>query len=694
MKKRSNLSTDLIILRQKAELLHKKTGFKKGLLTESEITKLIHELEVHQIELEMQNDELSLAKLNAEVSSQKYTELYDFAPTGYFTLSTEGEIIELNLCGSQLLSKERSYLKNRLFITFVSQDSLPTFNHFLQKIVNNKTKETCEISLASKGDVPIYLQLTGTLAESGDQCVINAIDISERRQIQKELKEHESHNRAIILHTAMDGFYITDLQGYILEVNDIYCQMSGYSKQELIAMHLSNLDALESDGDIRFRIGKIISQGEDRFETQHRRKDGSTFDVEISTHYQNEAGGRFVAFLHDISERKMAERYREMSRDILQILNEPGNIVDLIKQVITLMKAATGIEAVGIRLKKGEDFPYFTQEGFSNDFLSTENSLIELDSNGNSCLVCNCGLVISGKNDPGNPFFTRGGSWWTNNLSQLPDTQYGRELRFHPRNKCIHQGFDSLALVPIRDKDKIVGLIQLNDSRKDRFTLTTIEKLEGIASHIGTALIRSHSEELLRRKEEKRISILQTAMDGFWILNSDGYILEVNDTYCYMSGYSRDELLSLNVSDLECEENEDDIATHSKEVIKQIKDRFETRHRRKDGSIFDVEISTQYRPAEGQFVSFLRDITDSKRFEDDLRYHAGLIENISDAIISTDENFRVKSWNKAAEKIYCWKSEETVGKSVSEILHTEYLTDVTRDEFDNIPNTCGFQQSI
>jgi len=137
----------------------------------------------------------------------------------------------------------------------------------------------------------------------------------------------------------------------------------------------------------------------------------------------------------------------------------------------------------------------------------------------------------------------------------------------------------------------------------------------------------------------------------------------------------------MNISSLEEHENKEEIIAHIQKVIQFGEDRFESRHRRKDSSIFDVEISVQYQPVEGgQFVAFLHDITKRKRNENFLNYHASLIENVSDAIISTDEEFTVKSWNKAAEKIYGWKAEETIGKSVSEILHTEYLTDTTRDE--------------
>lgn len=127
--KRENQSETGTILRQKAEaLIIRKTSQKSPHLSEFEAMRLVHELEVHQIELELQNEELFLAKEKAaELATEKYTELYDFAPSAYFTLSRTGDILDLNLCGSQMLGKERSLLKKG-GLAF----SFPTIpNHFL-----------------------------------------------------------------------------------------------------------------------------------------------------------------------------------------------------------------------------------------------------------------------------------------------------------------------------------------------------------------------------------------------------------------------------------------------------------------------------------------------------------------------------------------------------------------------------------
>ncbi len=127
-------------------------------------------------------------------------------------------------------------------------------------------------------------------------------------------------------------------------------------------------------------------------------------------------------------------------------------------------------------------------------------------------------------------------------------------------------------------------------------------------------------EAMLRQSEQRHRSILQTAMDGILFLDNRGRFLEVNETYCRMSGYSMQELLTMSIADVESLETASDTAAHIKKVIAQGEDRFESKHRRKDGSIYDVEVSVQYRPSDGgQLVVFLQDITERKRAEEALR---------------------------------------------------------------------------
>jgi len=177
------------ILRDQAEGLHKKKIHEDGPPSEELMLKLIHELEVHQIELELQNAELEIAKSAAQKAVEKYTELYDFAPSGYFTLSTGGKIINLNLCGSQMLGKVRSKLINSNLGFFVSDDTRTLFNYFLKAVFLTKAKETCEVTLLTPGAPPMYVHLSGIFIEDEQQCFLTMIDLTEKKKIEQKLHE-------------------------------------------------------------------------------------------------------------------------------------------------------------------------------------------------------------------------------------------------------------------------------------------------------------------------------------------------------------------------------------------------------------------------------------------------------------------------------------------------------------------------
>lgn len=131
-------------------------------------------------------------------------------------------------------------------------------------------------------------------------------NITERKRAEMVILQNAERHRAI-LKTAMDGIWRVDTQGKLIEVNDSYCRMSGYSEQELLGMHISELEAEESSAATQAHIHKIVAQGSDRFESRHRRKDGSVFDVEVSAQYPTEGGPSFVVFIDDISSRKRAQ---------------------------------------------------------------------------------------------------------------------------------------------------------------------------------------------------------------------------------------------------------------------------------------------------------------------------------------------------------------------------------------------------
>lgn len=165
--------------------------------------------------------------------------------------------------------------------------------------------------------------------------------------------------------------------------------------------------------------------------------------------------------------------------------------------------------------------------------------------------------------------------------------------------------------------------------------------------------------------EERHRMILKTAMDGFWLVNTKGHILEVNETYCRMSGYTEQELLGMHIRDMEAQETVEAIATHMRTVLADGEDRFESRHRRKDGSFFDVEIRTQYSSAsDGMMVAFLRDITQDKQWEEKLkeseeRFKA--LHNASFGGITIHDKGLILDCNQGLSEISGFAVEELIG---------------------------------
>jgi signal transduction histidine kinase len=234
MKNSDNNSTKAT-LRQKAEgLLKTNEPNSNSQLTESETLKLIHELQVHQIELELQNEELIQAKEQAELDTEKYIELYDFAPSGYFTLSSNAEIIELNFVAAKMLGKERSHLKNKHFALFLANGSKQIFHFFLDSIFQTNTIQTCEINLTTNTQLPNYIYLSGIAKENENHCLVTAVDITQRKQMEIELVHEKEHAQE------SDRLKTAFLQNMSHEIRTPLHAIKGFS-QLLVREHCNEL---------------------------------------------------------------------------------------------------------------------------------------------------------------------------------------------------------------------------------------------------------------------------------------------------------------------------------------------------------------------------------------------------------------------------------------------------------------------
>ena len=152
MKKDKNTSTEAAELRHRAEARLRAAAMKGApARTDADTQRLVHELQVHQIELEMQNEELRQSRAEVETGLERYTELYDFAPVGYLTLGRDGAIRQVNLTGARLLGVDRARLPGRRFGVFVGAPDRAGFKAFLEKVFASQAKEECEVALLKEG---------------------------------------------------------------------------------------------------------------------------------------------------------------------------------------------------------------------------------------------------------------------------------------------------------------------------------------------------------------------------------------------------------------------------------------------------------------------------------------------------------------------------------------------------------------
>jgi PAS domain S-box-containing protein len=209
----------------------------------------------------------------------------------------------------------------------------------------------------------------------------------------------------------------------------------------------------------------------------------------------------------DITDKKYMQKFQELTTQVLNLLNRPEDMTNTIRKILLLIKQFTGFEAIGIRIKEGDDFPYYQATGFSESFLEIERFLGARDSSGNPLrdstgdpiLECMCGNILCGRFDPCLPFFTQTGSFWTNCLSELLASTTEADHLIRMRNLCNAEGYESIALIPLRSDLGIIGLLQINDKRKGMFSLHMIQLFEVIGSSVGIALVRRQAEEEIQR---------------------------------------------------------------------------------------------------------------------------------------------------------------------------------------------------
>ncbi|MBU1451867.1 MAG: PAS domain S-box protein, partial [Proteobacteria bacterium] len=511
MKKPSENQTKSRELRRLAEERLLKSPPDNPELRPENFAAILHELRVHQIELELQNEELRRTRGELEESRDLYFDLYDLAPVGYLNLDEHGIIKRVNLTAASMLGTPRSDLTNRPLSRFIGQKHQAKFAAFRKEAPRGGSGQGCELEMIPAKAEPFHALLTGIPepdAEgefAGLRVVI--VDITERKKSEAALAESEEKFR-LAFDNANIGVCLVDLDGRILSANQRLCEFTGYTQKELEGNSVND-HAHPDDMDLSDEFIKRSLAGEEQetvFEKRYLHKRGRVVWGQVCYALARDSQGRplyLISHIQDITRRKLVEQRQALAANVMKLLNEAADLKTLVRDILLAVKKETGLEAVGIRLKDGEDYPYFVTNGFPDEFVEAERFLcirdasgeVIRDTEGNVCLECMCGNVISGRTDPEQSFFTAGGSFWTNSTTDLLAATTESDRQARTRNRCNGEGYESVALIPLRSTGRNIGLLQLNDHRKDRFNLDVIEFFEGLGLSMGIAVDRWLAEK-------------------------------------------------------------------------------------------------------------------------------------------------------------------------------------------------------
>jgi len=562
----SNKQSKTTNLRQKAEtLLRINSSETSSPLSEIETLKLVHELEVHQIELELINEELMLASSAAQNATEKYTELFDFAPLDYFTLSKEGKIIELNLSGAQLLGKVRTHLRNSQFGFFVTNDTKPIFNLFLEKVFNSKATESCEVILSVNDNLPMYVQLTGIATKNGEQCLVTVIEIIERKLSEIELREKEIQYQNLA-NSGLALIWAADTDKSCNYFNEPWLKFTGRTlDQELGNGWTEGVHPDDLDRCLETYVTAFDKREEFNMEYRLRHVSGEyRWILDMGTPNYN-SGGEFIGYIGhclDITERKQTEFALKESEKRFQLL--------------------------------------FNNAPLGYQSLDFDGYFIEVNQQWLDTLGYEREEVI--------------GKWFGDFLS--PAYQDGFRVRFpifkaqghiHSEFEMVHKN-GSLFFIAFEGR---IGKDLEGNFKQTHCILQDITESKWA------------NEELKKSREDFK-ELFDNAPVGYHEIDNEGRIVRINQTELNMLGYSFDELVGTYFWSTIVDENISRKVIEAKLTGDLIPlDFFEREFRRKDGTTLSVLLKDKILKAKDGSITGIRttvqDISELKRTEEALR---------------------------------------------------------------------------
>src|SRR5271166_5104023 len=311
--------------------------------TSHDMQRLVQELQIHQIELEIQNEQLEHARAETEGALERYTDLYDFAPLGYFTLDRDGAIRQANLTGSRLLGVDRSRLVNRRFGLFVAENSRSAFRTFTERVFASQSRESCEAMLLREGKIPFYARVEARSSDNGQECRTMVADITERKRSEEKIQE-----QANLLELAHDAILVRSLDERIQYWNKGAEQLYGWTAEQAIGGDFGKMTCQDGTS---FEAAKKILLEEGSWSGEVRKLTRARREVAVASRWTLLLDGQgnpssILAIDTDITaERKMEAQFRTQRLELIGtiaggIAHDLNNILQVI--ITNLDLAASG----------------------------------------------------------------------------------------------------------------------------------------------------------------------------------------------------------------------------------------------------------------------------------------------------------------------------------------------------------------
>ena len=610
-------------LHQKAEALLKINSSETGLpLSEIETLKLVHELEVHQIELELINEELMLASSAAQNATEKYSELFDFAPSGYFILSKEGKIIDLNVCGAQILGKEPAHLKNSVFDFFVSDDTKPVFHLFLDKVFNSKAKETCQLTLSINGNLPIHIYLTGVVAKNKEQCFVTLVDITERKLSEIELREKEVQYQNLA-NSGLALIWAADTDKSCNYFNEPWLKFTGRTlDQELGNGWAEGVHPDDLDRCLETYATAFDKREEFNMEYRLRHVSGEYRWIwDMGTPNYN-SSGEFIGYIGnclDITERKQTEFARNESDERFQLL--------------------------------------FNNAPLGYQSLDIDGHFLEVNQQWLDTLGYRREEVI--------------GKWFGDFLTPMYQDGFRKRFPIFKAQGHIHSEFEMV------HKDGSILFIAF-EGRIGKDLEGNFKQTHCILQDITES---KRANEALIKSREDFMDLFDNAPIGYHEIDAEGRIVRMNQTELNMLGYTFGELVGKHFWSTITEEKVSRKAIEAKLSGEYVPlDFFEREFRKKDGTTLSVLLKDKLFKSKDGLVTGIRttvqDITERKKAESALLESEKEYRTLLD--MSPVAKCILRDWtliyvNHSAIKLFGAKSsKDLVNKPILELIHPDF----------------------